>query len=367
MRIGVSSSPLTRLTRFLKRGTASFLPIGITDGTNDKLNHHFGMSMTTEFVQPAGGKTTDNNDMVFKFSGDDDVWVYIDGVLVGDLGGIHEKATLDINFATGVVRVGHIDGANGSPKYFPDTTIKAMFKAAGADTTNFRDNTFRDSTKHTLSFFYLERGAGASNMSLKFNLTTLPSSEVAKVDQNGEAVRGAEFALYQSDANWNAQGEPIAQGTTDANGQLVLLKSDGSVLSFDSQHAEKHDYFVLKEVSLPKGIPLEPDLIDHCNAGSCTCSTRPRQVARVAWVVAPQTTVATANNEQWTGSRMWLNGGYLAAKETISLDKDTQDNKGNAISSGTTFAVVLKAHRCERGPHKRRRVDGGHGQPAQWL
>lgn len=39
---------------------------------------------------------------------------------------------------------------------------------------------------------------------------------------------------------------------------------------------------------------------------------------------------------------MWLNGGYLAAKETISLDKDKQDNKGNAISSGTTFAVVLK-------------------------
>lgn len=90
-------------------------PKKIVDGSTS-LNHHFGMSMTTEFVQPAGGKTTDNNDMVFKFSGDDDVWVYIDGVLVGDLGGIHEKATLDINFATGVVRVGHIDNANGSPK-----------------------------------------------------------------------------------------------------------------------------------------------------------------------------------------------------------------------------------------------------------
>lgn len=45
---------------------------------------------------------------------------------------------------------------------------------------------------------------------------------------------------------------------------------------------------------------------------------------------------------QWTGSRMWLNGGYLAAKETISLPNSAQDNKGNAISSGTTFAVVLK-------------------------
>ena len=317
-------------------------PIGITDGTNDKLNHHFGMSMTTEFVQPAGGKTTDNNDMVFKFSGDDDVWVYIDGVLVGDLGGIHEKATLDINFATGVVRVGHIDGANGSPKYFPDTTIKAMFKAAGADTTNFRDNTFCDSTKHTLSFFYLERGAGASNMSLKFNLTTLPSSEVAKVDQNGEAVQGAEFALYQSDANWNAQGEPIAQGTTDANGQLVLLKSDGSVLSFDSQHAEKHDYFVLKEVSLPKGYRSSLTSSTTATPGELHLQYKAAAGGTGGVVVVPQTTVTTANNEQWTGSRMWLNGGYLAAKETISLDKDTQDNKGNAISSGTTFAVVLK-------------------------
>lgn len=317
-------------------------PIGITDGTNDKLNHHFGMSMTTEFVQPAGGKTTDNNDMVFKFSGDDDVWVYIDGVLVGDLGGIHEKATLDINFATGVVRVGHIDGANGSPKYFPDTTIKAMFKAAGADTTNFRDNTFCDSTKHTLSFFYLERGAGASNMSLKFNLTTLPSSEVAKVDQNGEAVQGAEFALYQSDANWNGQGEPIAQGTTDANGQLVLLKSDGSVLSFDSQHAEKHDYFVLKEVSLPKGYRSSLTSSTTATPGELHLQYKAAASGTGGVVVAPQTTVTTADGKSWTGSRMWLNGGYLAAKETISLDKDTQDNKGNAISSGTTFAVVLK-------------------------
>lgn len=319
-------------------------PIGITDGTNDKLNHHFGMSMTTEFVQPAGGKTTDNNDMVFKFSGDDDVWVYIDGVLVGDLGGIHEKATLDINFATGVVRVGHIDGANGSPKYFPDTTIKAMFKAAGADTTNFRDNTFRDSTKHTLSFFYLERGAGASNMSLKFNLTTLPSSEVEKVDQNGEAVQGAEFALYQSDANWNAQGEPIAQGTTDANGQLVLLKSDGSVLSFDNQHADGHDYFVLKETGLPEG--YRSSLTSSTTATPGELHLQYKQAAASGSggaVVAPQTTVTMADGTtQWTGSRMWLNGGYLAAKETISLNKETKDNKNNPISSGTTFAVVLK-------------------------
>lgn len=324
----------------------SLSPKQIIDGSTN-LNHHFGMSMTTEFVQPNGGKTTKGEDMVFEFSGDDDVWVYIDGVLVGDLGGIHEKATLKINFATGDVHVGHVDNANDPEKTIQDTTIRAMYEAAGADVSNFSinsPNTFSDSTKHTLSFFYLERGAGASNMKLKFNLTTLPSSEVAKVDQNGEAVQGAEFALYQSDANWKAQGDPIAQGTTDDKGQLVFLKSDGSVFSFDNQHADGHDYFVLKETGLPEG--YRSSLTSSTTATPGELHLQYKQAAASGSggvVVAPQTTVTMADGTtQWTGSRMWLNGGYLAAKETISLNKETKDNKNNPISSGTTFAVVLK-------------------------
>ena len=321
----------------------SLSPKQIIDGSTN-LNHHFGMSMTTEFVQPAGGKTTDNKDMVFEFSGDDDVWVYIDGVLVGDLGGIHEKATLDINFANGEVKVGHIDGADGAEKEIEKTTIKAKFDTAGADTSNrrFSGNTFLNSSKHTLSFFYLERGAGASNMSLKFNLTTLPSSEVEKVDQNGKAVQDAKFALYQSDDSWKTQGDPIAQGTTDDKGQLVLLQPDGSVLSFDNQHSKDHNYFVLKEVGLPKGYRSSLTSSTSATPGELHLQYRAAASGTGGVVVAPQTTVTTANNEQWAGSRMWLNGGYLAAKETISLSKETKDNKDKPISSGTTFAVVLK-------------------------
>lgn len=338
--------PFDSADKVFEERNGQLSPIGITDGTNDKLNHHFGMSMTTEFVQPKEGKTTDLKDMVFKFSGDDDVWVYIDGVLVGDLGGIHEKATLEINFANGEVKVGHVDGANGTKKEIEKTNIKAKFEDAGADTANFFGNTFRDSTKHTLSFFYLERGAGASNMSLKFNLTTLPSSEVAKVDQNGEAVNGATFKLYRSDgpdADWN-KGELVAQGTTKDRGQLILQKSNGSVLSFDEEHNTNHcDYFVLKETDLPEG--YRSSLTSSTTATPGELHLQYKQAAASGSggvVVAPQTTVTTADGKSWTGSRMWLNGGYLAAKETISLDKDTQDNKGNAISSGTTFAVVLK-------------------------
>lgn len=337
--------PFDSADKVFEERNSQLSPIGITDGTNDKLNHHFGMSMTTEFVQPTNGKTTKGEDMIFEFSGDDDVWVYIDGVLVGDLGGIHEKATLEINFANGEVKVGHVDGANGTKKEIEKTNIKVKFEDAGADTTNFSGNTFRDSTKHTLSFFYLERGAGASNMSLKFNLTTLPSSEVAKVDQNGEAVNGATFELYRSDGpdtEWK-KGELVAQGTTKDGGQLILQKSNGSVLSFDEEHNTNHcDYFVLKEVGLPAGFRSSLTSSTTATPGELHLQYKAAASGTGGVVVAPQTTVTTANNEQWTGSRMWLNGGYLAAKETISLSNETKDNKDKPISSGTTFAVVLK-------------------------
>ena len=345
--------PFDSAGKVFKEENGQLSPIGITDDENDKLNHHFGMSMTTEFVQPNGGKTTKNEDMIFEFSGDDDVWVYIDGVLVGDLGGIHEKATLKINFATGGVHVGHVDNANDPEKTIQDTTIRAMFEAAGADATNFSGNTFLGSTKHTLSFFYLERGAGASNMSLKFNLTTLPSSEVAKVDQNGEAVNDATFGLYRSggpDCDWNT-GELVARGTTENGGQLILRKlkpgdsePSDSVLSFDEEHNKNHcDYFVLKEENLPAGYRSSLTSSTTATPGELHLQYKPAAATGSGGVVvAPQTMVETADGEQWKGSRMWLNGGYLAAKETISLHKDTQDNKGHVISSGTTFAVVLK-------------------------
>lgn len=63
------------------------------------------MTMSAKFIQPKDGKINGNN-MVFEFSGDDDVWVYIDGVLVLDIGGIHNEVLGSINFADGTVKVG---------------------------------------------------------------------------------------------------------------------------------------------------------------------------------------------------------------------------------------------------------------------
>ena len=74
-------------------------------GISTKPDYHFGMTMSAKFIQPKDGKIKDNN-MVFEFSGDDDVWVYIDGVLVLDIGGIHNVVSGSIDFAEGTVKVG---------------------------------------------------------------------------------------------------------------------------------------------------------------------------------------------------------------------------------------------------------------------
>lgn len=81
---------------------------GIHEISGNSPDFHFGMTMSAKFIQPKDGKINGNN-MVFEFSGDDDVWVYIDGVLVLDIGGIHNAASGSINFANGNVTVGRTE------------------------------------------------------------------------------------------------------------------------------------------------------------------------------------------------------------------------------------------------------------------
>ena len=121
-------------------------------------NHYFGVTMTTPFTQPYGGMVEKSDGtlepMSFEFSGDDDVWVYIDGVLVGDLGGIHGVSTLDIDFSTGVVKISDV----GSKGHTGTYTLRDLYRAAGREGSvawNGNSNTFSDYSTHTMNFFYM--------------------------------------------------------------------------------------------------------------------------------------------------------------------------------------------------------------------
>ena len=301
------------------------------------VNHHFGLSMSSRFVQPADGKTNTGDDMVFDFAGDDDVWVFIDDVLVGDIGGIHNMASLSINFRSGKIQI------NGSDK----GTLLSAYQTAGAQgSTKWNGNTFADGTNHTLKFFYLERGATDSNMMLKFNLVTVPESDIIKFDQDGKFVQGAEFALYKTDENFtdttNNKNELLGSGTTDEAGHLTLTNDvDNGVINFDDLYEDSGSkYYLLKETRVPEGYRSSLTATD----GSMQLEYVPTSDKDAAGGVIINRGGMDAD------SVVWQTGAFAGAKETITApstvykanDDQTMSDKTVGLDSGILFAVVLK-------------------------
>lgn len=297
------------------------------------VNHHFGLSMSTRFVQPDNGLTNDRNEMEFEFTGDDDVWVFIDDVLVGDIGGIHERASLSINFHTGNIEV------NGKH----DGTLLSKYQTANKSTSGFVGNTFANGTNHTLKFFYLERGATDSNMKLKFNLVTVPESDIIKFDQDGDFVQGAEFKLYKTDEDFKTEGELLGSGTTDEAGRLTLTNDvDNGVINFDDLYEKDHGskYYLLKETRVPEGYRSSLT----ATGGSMQLEYVPASAENGAGGVIINRGGMDAD------SVVWKTGAFAGAKETITApstvykakDDLTKSDETVNLDSGILFAVVLK-------------------------
>lgn len=282
------------------------------------INHYFGVHMSTRFVQQDGGYIDDGQTkkpVIYEFSGDDDVWVFIDGVLVADLGGIHDKASLSINFATGVITI------NGESQ-----------KQKLGWILEYDDDTLPDDTYHTLDFFYLERGNVDSNMSLKYNLVYVPESSIYKIDQDGNPLSDRDFELYkavlQEDGSYDA-GDLLAEGTTDAGGRIILLDENNDLLTIQELFDE-----------------LKPDLTNETTALILRETDSPDDGYRSSGDLELYFYQSQPDSPPFLLSKNhWQTGAHAVARLTATTNASIVHTQGTANfepDKNLMFAVVFK-------------------------
>lgn len=279
-------------------------PVGSRDAS---INHYFGVHMSTRFIQLNGGQSG-GKPVTYEFSGDDDVWVFIDGVLVADLGGIHDAASVKIDFSTGKITINEKDQQ------------KTLGELLGGNAGTLADN-----TRHTLDFFYLERGNVDSHMVLKYNLVTQPESSLIKIDQMGDPVAGAKFSLYAADS----PGTAIATGTTDREGKFIFLDpEDSTPLTIQELYNKYKDSkddagnnLIVKEIETPAGYRT----IDQVGLYFCQ---------------SVQDEVLLLSNS------IWDKGAYAMPKMTVSASGSIELLENNQIiqlkDDPLMFAVVYQ-------------------------
>ncbi|MBP5494714.1 MAG: hypothetical protein J6X97_06425 [Lachnospiraceae bacterium] len=172
-------------------------------GFNEPEDHYFGMEISGSFMQTPNGLDAWGHDLIFDFVGDDDFWLYVDDELVIDLGGIHGALAGSVNYRTGKVVV----NGNNTTLYnlFRSNYIARNPSASENEVTEYLNSifqqkavgsetcyVFKDYSTHTVRIFYMERGAGASNLRMRFNLATVTPGEVTlrkEVTSDNEEVK----------------------------------------------------------------------------------------------------------------------------------------------------------------------------------
>lgn len=321
-----------------------------TDASSIQLNHFFGLTLTTRFFQQNNGYTdaSGNTPTTFEFSGDDDVWIFIDDVLVADLGGIHDAASVKINFAEGTVTISKVYSVEGADIVTPFANINGLTDGG---------KTLPNNTWHTLKFYYLERGGNASNLKLQYNLTTTPVTGIYKVNQYGHPVQGAKFAVYAADAGYSYLFEKngaqvtlpksytyddagnicssednsiivkaLYSGTTDATGQMVFMDKDGNPYSLGDLQERFGERFILKEIAVPDGYRMVSDEV-YLYIYSNESNDNQMLLCKNAY-----------QSGTWAAPTLQV----TITEPTLTLFKGSDTDETVDPSSGTIFAVVLK-------------------------
>ncbi|MDR1246430.1 MAG: fibro-slime domain-containing protein [Clostridiales Family XIII bacterium] len=234
--------------------------------------YNFGMSAELDFVIPKDGKVNDE-DMVFEFAGDDDIWVYIDGRLVLDIGGIHAAEDGTINFAEKTVTVKVNQAGDAVRKldtetsgYYPGTstllalTNGSVTKSFSEIITDYEETSFGEYTSHKLQIFYMDRAPASSNCKIRFNIPVIEQDKLNVLkfaDTGTDVAETFGFEVYGA----TGSGEP-----TDENGGDLIATSDSSKNEYNPSLEIKKDgrfaldipqgYTWVRVVEMPK--PIAP-------------------------------------------------------------------------------------------------------------
>ena len=209
-----------------------------------KLNYGFGTKFTIPFTISPTGYDKNGEAITFDFTGDDDVWVYIDGALVLDMGGAHELAQGSINFAeqkvsistgTSNAKIGNQPTVRGGRAQaedngknnisFKDITVKLE----DGTTATLADHIKKEGQVHTLVMYYMERGMWNSNMSITFSFEALPSGLNLTKDVNVASVNpGLQNAVELKDTfDFTIQTSSNGSAYANTNGVSYVKQYDG--------------------------------------------------------------------------------------------------------------------------------------------
>lgn len=193
--------------------TNGFYPLNKPTDSRDAVNMGFGTEFTIPFTLSKDGKIN-GQDITFNFTGDDDVWVFIDDYLVLDMGGAHRMASGTIDFAKKNVTVERaFTPTQSTTDAFKDgdtranqTSTESLKTFADIKTDNgktFADIMADDSKVHTLKMFYMERGMIDSNMSVSFNFSPIPSGLTLSKDVNTAPVNDGLKSVVETKDNFD--------------------------------------------------------------------------------------------------------------------------------------------------------------------
>ena len=233
------------------KGNSGFYPLNAPTDADNQVNNGFGAKFTIDFTVGEDGYLANGEPVTFEFTGDDDVWVFIDGVLVLDMGGAHAMANGKIDFAAKKATVSNAASVFDSYKITSGTTyqqatysgqnlenyiydgyndgidvmeratletsdVSATFESLGLD--------FDYGSVHTMTVFYMERGMFESNFSMEFTMVPVPSGLTLSKNLNDTEInKGLLDAISRVDDLSFTLAATSPSSTSVAFSQYTLL------------------------------------------------------------------------------------------------------------------------------------------------